>query len=93
MLIIGSRTDAIWLGHRLIELNAMLARVARATGVEHVDTYAGSHGHDACQPPGVRWGEGLVPLTSNPVGPGVPFHPNQLGADHQARSVLAVLGR
>ncbi|MBP2192056.1 SGNH/GDSL hydrolase family protein [Nocardia goodfellowii] len=85
--------DAVWLGHRLIELNAMLARVARINGVEHVDTYAGSHGHDACQPPGVRWGEGLVPLTSDPAGPAVPFHPNQLGSDHQARSVLTVLGR
>ncbi|MEV0248591.1 SGNH/GDSL hydrolase family protein [Nocardia sp. NPDC050712] len=88
-----SDADAIWLGYRLRELNAMLARVARAAGVEHVDTYAGSHGHDACQAPGVRWGEGLVPLSSDPAGPAVPFHPNQLGADHQARSVLAALGR
>ncbi|GAA1626348.1 SGNH/GDSL hydrolase family protein [Nocardia ninae] len=85
--------DADWLGRKLIELNAMLARVARATGVELVDTYSTSAGHDGCQPPGTRWVEGLVPWSSNPPGPAVPFHPNQLGADHQARSVLAVLGR
>lgn len=85
--------DAIWLGHKLIELDAMLARVARAKGVELVDTYSGSHGHDACQPPGVRWVEGLIPFSSDPVGPAVPFHPNQLGADHQARQVLRTLGR
>ncbi|MFC9894720.1 SGNH/GDSL hydrolase family protein [Nocardia sp. NPDC127579] len=88
-----SDPDASWLGHRLLELNSMLARVAQASGVELVDTFAGSHGHDACQAPGVRWGEGLWPLTSDPAGPAVPFHPNQLGADHQARTVLAVLGR
>ncbi|MEU7218653.1 SGNH/GDSL hydrolase family protein [Nocardia iowensis] len=88
-----SDADADWLGRKLIELNAMLARVARATGVELVDTYSTSSGHDACQPPGVRWAEGLVPWSSNPPGLAVPFHPNQLGADHQARRVLAALGR
>ncbi|MEV0296375.1 SGNH/GDSL hydrolase family protein [Nocardia sp. NPDC050710] len=88
-----SDADARWLGGKLIELNTMLARVAEATGVQLVDTYATSDGHDACQAPGVRWAEGLVPFTSDPVGPAVPFHPNQLGADHQARSVLAAVGR
>lgn len=88
-----SDADADWLGHKLIELNAMLARVAEATGVELVDTYSTSSGHDGCQPPGIRWVEGLIPWSSNPPGPAVPFHPNQLGADHQAHSVLAALGR
>ncbi|WP_194853021.1 SGNH/GDSL hydrolase family protein [Nocardia sp. SYP-A9097] len=87
-----SPADSIWLGNKLIELNAMLARVASATGVELVDTYATSDGHDACQAPGVRWGEGLVPFGSSPVGLATPFHPNQLGANHQADSILATLG-
>ncbi|MBH0774733.1 SGNH/GDSL hydrolase family protein [Nocardia bovistercoris] len=86
-----SPTDADWLAAKLVELDAMLARVAERTGVQLVDTYAGSAGHDACQPPGVRWAEGLVPYTSDPPGPAVPFHPNQLGVDYQARSVLAAL--
>ncbi|WP_405163974.1 SGNH/GDSL hydrolase family protein [Nocardia sp. NBC_01499] len=88
-----SDADADWLGRKLIELNAMLARVARTTGVELIDTYRTSIGHDGCQPPGVRWVEGLIPWSSNPPGLAVPFHPNQLGADHQARSILAALGR
>ncbi|WP_406230065.1 SGNH/GDSL hydrolase family protein [Nocardia sp. NBC_01009] len=88
-----SDRDARWVGRKLVELNAMVARAVEATGVELVDTYAASDGHDACQPAGVRWAEGLVPFSSAPVGPAVPFHPNQLGADHQARSVLAAVGR
>ncbi|PXX70977.1 GDSL-like lipase/acylhydrolase family protein [Nocardia tenerifensis] len=88
-----SDPDADWLGRKLIELDTMLARVADATGAEFVDTYRTSAGHDGCQPPGTRWVEGLVPWSTTPPGPAVPFHPNQLGADHQARSVLAALGR
>ncbi|MEU7768145.1 SGNH/GDSL hydrolase family protein [Nocardia sp. NPDC049190] len=88
-----SDVDANWLGTKLFELNTMLAGVARAVGVEFVDSYTASAGHDACQAPGARWVEGLIPFSTDPVGPAVPFHPNQLGADHQARSLLAALGR
>lgn len=87
-----SNDDAIWLGNRLAELNTMVARVAQNVGVELVDTYSNSDGHDVCQAPGVRWGEGVLPDGTTPAGPSMPFHPNQLGADHQARSVLAALG-
>ena len=83
--------DALWLADKLIELNSMLASAASQTGVELVDTYSGSLGHDACQPPGVRWVEGLIPFSADPPGPAVPLHPNQLGADFQARSVLAAI--
>jgi len=92
-LIPISDTDAMWVGRKLVELDGMLAGVAAETGVQFVNTYRGSIGHDACQPPGTRWVEGLIPFSSNPPGPAVPFHPNQLGADYQARSVLAALGR
>ncbi|WP_158088583.1 SGNH/GDSL hydrolase family protein [Thermoactinospora rubra] len=83
--------DMDWLGDKLEELNAMLAGVAKAKGVRLVDTYRTSFGHDVCRPRGVRWVEGLVPVTTDPIGLIVPFHPNRLGADHQARSVLRVL--
>ncbi|WP_067687650.1 SGNH/GDSL hydrolase family protein [Nocardia jejuensis] len=87
-----SDADAIWLGSKLVELNAMLARAAERTGVELIDTYTGSAGHDACKPIGTRWVEGLLPYSGNPIGLAVPFHPNQLGADYQAGRVLQALG-
>ncbi|MFB7649695.1 SGNH/GDSL hydrolase family protein [Streptomyces sp. NPDC056084] len=84
--------DLGWLGARLKELNGMLAAAADEGGATLVDTYTGSVGHDVCQPEGKRWVEGLVPLSASPPGPAVPFHPNRLGADHQAATVLAALG-
>ncbi|MGN2637424.1 SGNH/GDSL hydrolase family protein [Nocardia takedensis] len=86
-----SPVDTDWLADKLAELDAMLRRVATATDVEFVDTYTTSEGHDACRPPGIRWVEGLIPYTSDPPGPALPFHPNQLGANHQASRVLEVL--
>ncbi|WP_157253062.1 SGNH/GDSL hydrolase family protein [Nonomuraea typhae] len=83
--------DMDWLSAKLRELNAMLARVARASGVRLVDTYTTSRGHDVCRRPGVKWVEGLLPLSTDPLGPAIPFHPNQLGADHQARTVLKIV--
>ncbi|MGW2861559.1 SGNH/GDSL hydrolase family protein [Streptomyces sp. NPDC001205] len=84
--------DLTWLGARLRELNAMLASAAEKGGAGFADTYRGSVGHDICEPAGTRWVEGLVPVSSNPPGPAVPFHPNRLGADHQAATVLSALG-
>jgi hypothetical protein len=55
-------------------LNAMLADQAAAAGVEFVDTYTPSIGHDVCQLPGTKWVEGLVP-----TAPAAPVHPNALG--------------
>ncbi|HET6856205.1 MAG TPA: SGNH/GDSL hydrolase family protein [Streptomyces sp.] len=84
--------DLRWFGARLVELNAMLRRAAGESGAGFVDTYRSSVGHDVCRAPGVKWVEGLVPVTTNPPGLAVPFHPNKLGADHQAREVLAAVG-
>ncbi|RJQ72288.1 SGNH/GDSL hydrolase family protein [Pseudonocardiaceae bacterium YIM PH 21723] len=84
--------DIFWLHDKLAELATMERTVAQEKGVTVVDTYHGSEGHDACQAPGVRWVEGVIPLN-----PGdsrlivVPFHPNQLGADWQAKRTLAVI--
>ena len=83
-------SDLGWIGEKLIELNDMLRRAAAASGAEVVDTHSSSVGHDACQAPGVRWVEGASPLA--PQGVAIPFHPNQLGADHQAVKVKQALG-
>jgi hypothetical protein len=52
----------------------MLAEQASRAGAEFVDTYTPSIGHDACQLPGTKWVEGLVP-----TAPAAPVHPNALG--------------
>jgi lysophospholipase L1-like esterase len=56
------------------ELNAMLADQAAANGAELVDWYTASIGHDACQPPVIRWVEPVVPANA-----AAPLHPNLLG--------------
>jgi hypothetical protein len=53
------------------ELNAMLATQAAAAGAELIDWYAASRGHDACQPPVIRWVEPVVPVNA-----AAPIHPN-----------------
>jgi len=60
-------------------LNAMLASQVAASAATYpntffVDTYAPSVGHDACQPPVVRWVEPAVPAS-----PAAPIHPNLFG--------------
>lgn len=70
-----------------LELNAMLTKEATANNAVFVNTYADSIGHDACQAPGTKWVEGLIPTS-----PAAPFHPNQLGEDHMADRVIAAIG-
>jgi lysophospholipase L1-like esterase len=67
-------------------LNAMLADQAAAAGVEFVDTYTPSIGHDVCQLPGTKWIEGLVP-----TAPAAPVHPNALGMAGMGAVVADVL--
>jgi lysophospholipase L1-like esterase len=69
------------------ELNAMLADEAARAGAEFVDTYAPSIGHDACQPPGTKWVEGLVP-----TAPAAPVHPNALGMKEIGGIVVDAVG-
>jgi hypothetical protein len=66
--------DIPWLREIQEYLNQMLADQAAANGAGLVDIYAASVGHDACQPPGLRWIEPLVP-----AGPAAPVHPNLIG--------------
>ena len=68
------------------QLNAMLATQAAAAGATYVDVYGPSVGHDACQLPGVRWVEPLVPLS-----PAAPVHPNALGMQAMASVLLQAM--
>ncbi|WP_343975720.1 SGNH/GDSL hydrolase family protein [Pseudonocardia aurantiaca] len=65
------------------QLNAMLADRAAAAGMDYVDTYTPTVGHDVCQLPGVKWIEGLVP-----TAPAYPVHPNALGMAAMAAAVV-----
>jgi lysophospholipase L1-like esterase len=68
------------------ELNAMLAAQAAAAGAEVIDWYAASVGHDACQPPVIRWVEPVVPVNA-----AAPVHPNlggMLGASQLLTAAL-----
>ncbi len=80
--------DVPFLRDKHKELNAMLATQAAAAGATYVDLYRPSVGHDACQLPGARWVEPLVPLS-----PAAPVHPNALGMQHMAVVVLEAMAR
>jgi lysophospholipase L1-like esterase len=67
-------------------LNDAVRRAAAATGATYVDFSNVSNGHDACEPPGVRW---IEPVTqgTNPVI----VHPNALGESEMAARTINVL--
>ena len=79
-----ARKDVPYLRAKQEELNGMLAQEAAANGAKLVDVYAASVGRDACQLPGIRWVEPVVP-----VGPAAPLHPNILGMKAMADLVVA----
>jgi lysophospholipase L1-like esterase len=68
------------------QLNSMLTLQANLNDATFVDTYSPSIGHDVCQPPGVRWVEGILPAS-----PAAPLHPNVLGMQAAAAAVLSAL--
>jgi lysophospholipase L1-like esterase len=63
--------DVPYLREKQKELNAMLATQAQSNGARVVDWYTASIGHDACQPPVIRWVEPMVPVNA-----AAPVHPN-----------------
>lgn len=87
--------DVAYLQKTFLRLNAMLKRVAKADRhTRLIDTYTPTIGHDMCQGPGTAYVAGLVPLSlDNPLLVAFPFHPNQLGADAQARIVTRAITR
>lgn len=81
-----ARGDVPYLRDTELRLNAMLAAAAARAGVGYVGTYDGTLGHDACQPSGVKWVEGLIPTSL-----AVPMHPNAAGERAIARLIIAAL--
>jgi hypothetical protein len=79
--------DAVWLRDKEKELNAMLATQSAANNAGLVDWYTASIGHDACQPPGIKWVEGPVPMNA-----AAPVHPNLLGMLGASDLVVAAAG-
>ena len=68
------------------ELNAMMAQQAAANGAELVDWYTASIGHDACQPPVIRWVQPAVPVNA-----AAPLHPNLGGMIGASELLTAAL--
>jgi lysophospholipase L1-like esterase len=69
------------------QLNSVIASAAAGNTATYVDTFSSSVGHDACQPTGTAWVNGIVPTS-----PGYPLHPNQAGEQNMANRVVAALG-
>jgi hypothetical protein len=65
-------------------LNGVIKAATRDLGHRFVDTYTPSIGHDACQPPGIRWVEPVIPAQD-----AAPVHPNRLGMIGTADAVEA----
>ena len=82
-----SAGDVAYLREIEKKLNAELAAQAADAGVDYVDTYTPTVGHDACQLPGTKWVEGLVP-----TAPAAPVHPNALGERAMAAAHGEVVG-
>jgi len=89
-----TKTDMTWFAKKYQQMNAMIATVATRTHASLADTFTPTIGHDVCKGPGTRYVEGLVPLSvSNPLLLAFPFHPNQAGANAQAKAVIARIKR
>ncbi|TCK24288.1 SGNH/GDSL hydrolase family protein [Pseudonocardia endophytica] len=69
------------------QLNGMLEKEAADAGVDFVDTYTPTIGHDVCQLPPRKWVEGLVPTS-----PAAPVHPNAQGERAMAAALGEVVG-
>lgn len=88
-----SQEDISYLRVTFGRLNAMVARAAKRSGAELVNTFGDSRGHHVCSGPTHRYVEGLGVVSLNGVAIAVPAHPNSAGAASQYRSVMKVLQR
>jgi len=76
--------DVPYLRAKQKELNQMLADQAAANGATLVDAYRIGIGHDACQPPLIRWVEPVAPASA-----AAPLHPNLHGMIATADAVVS----
>jgi lysophospholipase L1-like esterase len=76
--------DVPYLRAKQHELDAELAKQAKAKKAKLVDAFTASVGHDGCQPAGVRWVEPIIGFSG-----AAPVHPNQLGMECTAVAALA----
>jgi lysophospholipase L1-like esterase len=83
--------DVAYLADKFVEMNDMLGWMATLLHVQVVNTFSATIGHDVCQPPNVRYVEGVIPLSLNPPGLNFPLHPNGAGAEAQTQSVYAAI--
>ncbi|WP_433798138.1 SGNH/GDSL hydrolase family protein [Actinomycetospora sp. CA-084318] len=78
--------DVAYLNDLQATLNDAVKRAAARTGATYLDVTAISTGHDACQLPGTRWVEPVIPVNAAPV------HPNAIGEREMANNAIAKLG-
>ena len=81
-----ARGDVPYLDGLERQLTDVLTAEANDHDAVFVDSYANSLGHDACQPPGTRWVEPVVPTS-----PAAPVHPNAVGMQEVAGFALEEL--
>lgn len=81
-----SRGDVPYLDGLQQQFTAVLQEQAASNGALFVNSYAASLGHDACQLPGIKWVEGLVPTDV-----AFPVHPNASGMQAMAGFTLSTL--
>jgi hypothetical protein len=83
--------DMAYLSAKFVEMNQMLGWMATLEGVQVVDTFTPTIGHDVCRAPTVRDVEGVIPLSFNPLDVNFPLHPNGAGAAAQTAAVYAAI--
>jgi hypothetical protein len=78
--------DVRWLRDKYREMNQMLVEAAAAQGVEFIDAYTPSIGHDACQDYPNAW---VNMFNVDP--PGIPLHSNIYSHTRTAQVVAEAL--
>src|SRR5207302_8746949 len=84
-----SPDDVGFLGSVEKSLNAMIAQQVTDladANAKYVDIYSPSIGHDACEPPAIRWIEPAIPAS-----PAAPIHPNLFGMQADAAILAAAI--